>query len=57
MDRENLEFKAYENRKDRMSKMVKKGYDIKMRIKNIEKAYRERKVYSLISVGIGVCAG
>lgn len=36
----NLKNKAYKNRKDRMSEMMKKGYDIKVQIKNIEKEYR-----------------
>lgn len=35
----NLRNEAYEIRKDRMSEMMKKGYDIKVQIKNIEKEY------------------
>lgn len=36
-----LRNKAYENRKDRISEMMKKGYDIKLQIRNIEKEYME----------------
>ena len=36
----NLRNRAYENRKDRISEMMEKGYDIKVQIRNIEKEYR-----------------
>ena len=51
----NLRDKAYE-RKDSISEMMKRGYNIKLQIKSIEKEYRGGVLHKLIPAWIGVCA-